>query len=60
MKGNELAEAIKQGLDASEKHLHMNVYRQAYASLTEREIDILKQIIDGKRNQKLPMNYVSR
>ncbi len=31
----------------------MNVYRQACASLTEREIDILKQIIDGKRNQKI-------
>ena len=53
VKGSELAEAIKQGLAASEKHLHMNVYRQAYASLTEREIDILKQIIDGKRNQKI-------
>lgn len=53
VKGSELVQAIKQGLVTSEKYAQMNVYHQAYASLTEREKEILIQIIDGKRNQKI-------
>ncbi len=53
VKGDELTQAIDKGLDESREQVKKLQYFAAFQSLTKREKDILKLIIDGKRNQKI-------
>ncbi|WP_319554675.1 response regulator [uncultured Vibrio sp.] len=53
VKGDELAQAILQGQVLSAASLDMTAAKSAYASLTPREKDILRLIIEGKRNIRI-------
>ncbi len=53
VKGNELAEAILVGLNASQSKAEKSLHEEAYRSLTQREKEILCLIIEGKRNQRI-------
>ncbi|ELB2279629.1 response regulator [Vibrio alginolyticus] len=53
VKGDELARAILQGQAQSATNLDMAVAKSAYESLTPREKDILRLIIEGKRNIRI-------
>lgn len=53
VKGDELAQAILQGQVQSAANLDMAVAKSAYESLTPREKDILRLIIEGKRNIRI-------
>ncbi|MCS0447004.1 response regulator transcription factor [Vibrio diabolicus] len=53
VKGDELAQAILQGQVQSAANLDMAAAKSAYDSLTPREKDILRLIIEGKRNIRI-------
>ncbi|MGF1695355.1 response regulator [Vibrio lamellibrachiae] len=53
VKGADLTQAIEKGFLASQSQVDRLQSLLAYQSLTEREKDILRLIIDGKRNQKI-------
>ena len=53
VKGDELARAILQGQARSATNLDMAAAKSAYESLTPREKDILRLIIEGKRNIRI-------
>ncbi|KOO04464.1 response regulator transcription factor [Vibrio nereis] len=53
VKGDELAQAILQGQAQSAANLDMAAAKSAYESLTPREKDILRLIIEGKRNIRI-------
>ncbi|EPV2527525.1 response regulator transcription factor [Vibrio alginolyticus] len=53
VKGDELAQAILQGQAQSATNLDMAAAKSAYESLTPREKDILRLIIEGKRNIRI-------
>ena len=53
VKGDELARAILQGQAQSATNLEMAAAKSAYESLTPREKDILRLIIEGKRNIRI-------
>lgn len=53
VKGSELAQAIRHGFNVSQTSQDMTDAKSAYHSLTEREKDILRLIIEGKRNQRI-------
>ncbi len=53
VKGDELARAILQGQAQSATNLDMAAAKSAYESLTPREKDILRLIIEGKRNIRI-------
>nr|WP_319555022.1 response regulator [uncultured Vibrio sp.] len=53
VKGDELAQAILQGQVLSAASLDMAAAKSAYTSLTPREKDILRLIIEGKRNIRI-------
>ncbi|MCG6281214.1 MULTISPECIES: response regulator transcription factor [Vibrio] len=53
VKGDELAQAILQGQVQSAANLDMAAAKSAYESLTPREKDILRLIIEGKRNIRI-------
>ncbi|EGR0709392.1 TPA: response regulator [Vibrio alginolyticus] len=53
VKGDELARAILQGQAQSATKLDMAAAKSAYESLTPREKDILRLIIEGKRNIRI-------
>ncbi len=53
VKGDELAQAILQGQVLSAASLDTAAAKSAYASLTPREKDILRLIIEGKRNIRI-------
>ncbi|MDV6251750.1 response regulator transcription factor [Vibrio sp. EA2] len=53
VKGDELAQAILQGQVLSAASLDMAAAKSAYESLTPREKDILRLIIEGKRNIRI-------
>ncbi|EMV2917736.1 MULTISPECIES: response regulator transcription factor [Vibrio] len=53
VKGDELARAILQGQAQSTTNLDMAAAKSAYESLTPREKDILRLIIEGKRNIRI-------
>ncbi|MFH4592812.1 response regulator [Vibrio alginolyticus] len=53
VKGDELARAILQGQAHSATNLDMAAAKSAYESLTPREKDILRLIIEGKRNIRI-------
>ncbi|MCF4175724.1 response regulator transcription factor [Vibrio sp. McD22-P3] len=53
VKGSELAQAIVLGLAQSSANLDTMEAKNAYASLTPREKDILRLIIAGKRNIRI-------
>lgn len=53
VKGSELAQAIQHGFNVSQTSQDMTDAKSAYHSLTEREKDILRLIIEGKRNQRI-------
>ncbi|MCF7482357.1 response regulator [Vibrio sp. J1-1] len=53
VKGDELAQAILQGQVQSAASLDMAEAKLAYESLTPREKDILRLIIEGKRNIRI-------
>ncbi|WP_415721357.1 response regulator transcription factor [Photobacterium ganghwense] len=53
VKGSELAQAIRHGFNVSQTSQDMTDAKSAYYSLTEREKDILRLIIEGKRNQRI-------
>ena len=53
VKGDELAQAILQGQVLSAASLDMAAAKSAYKSLTPREKDILRLIIEGKRNIRI-------
>lgn len=52
-KGDDLAQAIHDGLAKSLSVLDLKEAQLAYDSLTQRELDILKLIIEGKRNARI-------
>ncbi|GAM57540.1 tetrathionate reductase two-component response regulator [Vibrio ishigakensis] len=53
VKGDDLAQAIHEGLAKSLSVLDLKEAQLAYDSLTQRELDILKLIIEGKRNARI-------
>ncbi len=53
VKGDELAQAINDGLKHSINKVALNHYVAAYQSLTKREVDILRTLMEGKRNQRI-------
>lgn len=53
VKGDELAQAILQGQEHSAASLDIAAAKSAYESLTPREKDILRLIIEGKRNIRI-------
>lgn len=53
VKGDELAQAILQGQEHSAASLDIASAKSAYESLTPREKDILRLIIEGKRNIRI-------
>ncbi|GEA51883.1 DNA-binding response regulator [Vibrio inusitatus NBRC 102082] len=53
VKGDELCQAIRQGLVQSLANLEISSAQSAYDSLTQREQDILRLIVEGKRNMRI-------
>lgn len=53
VKGDELADAIRQAFAQSLAKVEQGATRVAFNSLTQREKDILRLIIDGKRNIRI-------
>ncbi|MFA0438732.1 DNA-binding response regulator [Vibrio sp. 10N.286.49.C2] len=53
VKGSELAQAIRDGLLHSSCAMESQSARAAFDTLTARERDILRLIIEGKRNQRI-------
>ncbi|WP_428466728.1 response regulator transcription factor [Photobacterium minamisatsumaniensis] len=53
VRGDELAQAILKGQIVSASKLELMVARAAFSSLTVREKDILRLIVEGNRNQRI-------
>lgn len=51
--GKELVIAIEKALISSQQAYELGKLKQCYANLTERELQVLQQLIDGKTNKQM-------